>query len=300
MPELPEVETTRRGLAPLIGSTLSSARVYQPSLRWPIDVDFQTLIGLSLVRLERRAKYLIAEFSESATLGHSGALDSEPAAGRRVLVHLGMSGSLRIEPKGTERLKHDHVVLEFDLPASLSPSQKLMCDQLGPRVQLHYHDPRRFGAMLDFDAHAARLTQLGPEPLSDAFDSKHLFVAAKSSSRAIKTLIMDQAVVVGVGNIYATESLFLAGLSPKRPAKTLTQDDAERLVFRIKEVIAKAIDLGGSTLRDYRGANGQTGYFQQTLLAYGRAGEPCVNCQNRLINERIGQRASVFCEHCQR
>jgi formamidopyrimidine-DNA glycosylase len=271
MPELPEVETTRKGLEPLLGGVLKKAQVFQSSLRWPIDVDFERLTDQQLLSIERRAKYLILRFERAA-----------------ILLHLGMSGSLRLEPVNTQRLKHDHVVLEFGLAKSGDP------------LALHYHDPRRFGSILTLEANQRLLDSLGPEPLSDDFNATSLLMSLGKTSRPIKTTIMDQKVVVGVGNIYATEALFLAGISPLRPAYKLTLKEVARFVDLIKQVITKAIELGGSTLRDYRGVSGETGYFQQTLLAYGRAGEPCVNCGHQLINERIAQRASVYCLHCQK
>ena len=270
MPELPEVETTRKGLEPLIGAVLEKADIFQSSLRWPIDVDFDQLIGCQLMSIERRAKYLILRFDQ-----------------RAILLHLGMSGSLRLESVDAERLKHDHVELHFTLPVDKQV------------LALHYHDPRRFGSILGLEANQRLLDLLGPEPLSDDFNASSLARQLCKTARPIKTTIMDQKVVVGVGNIYATEALFLARISPHRPANQLSTHEILRLVDWIKQVIGKAIELGGSTLRDYRGVSGETGYFQQTLLAYGRAGEPCVNCGQLLKTERIGQRASVFCQHCQ-
>ena len=266
MPELPEVETTKTSLLPLIDQTVQSVQVYQSSLRWPIPEDIQKLKGQKLIRLSRRSKYILAEFEHDT-----------------MLWHLGMSGSFRICDGHEELRKHDHLVIQFD------------------DIQLRYHDPRRFGCILwlDQSSQTKLIDTLGPEPLSEAFNADYLASKFKTKNVGAKVAIMDNHIVVGVGNIYATESLFNLGIHPAQPASSLNRDQIEKLVIEVKRILKQAIDLGGSTLRDYTNAMGENGYFQQTLLAYGRAGEMCVNCETTLENLKLGQRASVFCPQCQ-
>ena len=266
MPELPEVETTKTSLLPLLNETVLDVQVRQASLRWPIPNDIQKLIGQKLIHLSRRSKYILAEFEQDT-----------------MLWHLGMSGSFRICENAEELRKHDHLIIQFE-------------DQ-----QLRYHDPRRFGCILWLDEQSKNklIDTLGPEPLSDAFNADYLAQKLKNKSTAIKVAIMDNHIVVGVGNIYATESLFNLGIHPAQPAKDLNPIQIEKLVVEIKRILKQAIDLGGSTLRDFSNAMGENGYFQQTLLAYGRVGEMCVNCETILENIKLGQRASVFCPECQ-
>ena len=266
MPELPEVETTKTSLLPLLGQTVLKVVVHQPSLRWPIPNDLQKLVGQKLIQLTRRSKYILAQFEQDT-----------------MLWHLGMSGSFRICDEHDELRKHDHFILQFD------------------DVQLRYHDPRRFGCILWLDEYSQSklIDTLGPEPLSEAFHADYLFNRFKTKNTAIKVAMMDNHIVVGVGNIYATESLFNLGIHPAQPASSLTFQQVEKMVIEIKRILKQAIDLGGSTLRDYSNAMGENGYFQQTLLAYGRAGEMCVNCETTLENLKLGQRASVFCPQCQ-
>ncbi|TXJ09172.1 MAG: bifunctional DNA-formamidopyrimidine glycosylase/DNA-(apurinic or apyrimidinic site) lyase [Acinetobacter sp.] len=266
MPELPEVETTKASLAPLLGQTVQAVTVHNASLRWVIPDDIQQLQGQTLVALQRRSKYIIADFGR-----------------QKMLWHLGMSGSFRICQPSEERRKHDHVIFDFG------------------EQQLRYHDPRRFGCILwlDENTQTKLIDTLGVEPLSDAFNRDYLVEKLKHKSTAIKVALMDNHVVVGVGNIYATESLFNTKIHPAQPASSLTPKQIAQLVIEIKRILKQAIDLGGSTLRDYSNAMGENGYFQQTLLAYGRAGEMCVNCETTLENLKLGQRASVFCPQCQ-
>ena len=266
MPELPEVETTKTSLLPLIGQQVKSVTVHESRLRWPIPEDLQRLQGQKLLKLTRRSKYILAEFERD-----------------RMLWHLGMSGSFRLCEAHEDKRKHDHLIIQFD------------------DMQLRYHDPRRFGCILWWDAETESklLTPLGPEPLSDAFNAEYLMQKLKNKQVGIKVAVMDNHVVVGVGNIYATESLFNLGIHPAQPASSLKPHQVEQLVLEIKRILKQAIDLGGSTLRDYTNAMGENGYFQQTLLAYGRAGEMCVNCETTLENLKLGQRASVFCPQCQ-
>lgn len=266
MPELPEVETTKTSLLPLIDQKVISIQVNNPSLRWPIPENIQKLIGQKLLKLTRRSKYILAEFEHDT-----------------MLWHLGMSGSFRLCDANTEIRKHDHLIIQFE------------------DDELRYHDPRRFGCILwlDESSQTKLIDTLGPEPLSDTFNAEYLASKLKNKNIATKVAIMDNHVVVGVGNIYATESLFNMGIHPAQPASSLSFDQIEKLVIEIKRILKQAIDLGGSTLRDYTNAMGENGYFQQTLLAYGRAGEMCINCETTLENLKLGQRASVFCPQCQ-
>lgn len=266
MPELPEVETTKTSLLPLLNQKVLSVQVNNSSLRWPIPNDVNQLVGQRLIGLTRRSKYILAQF-ENVTM----------------LWHLGMSGSFRLSDSRDALRKHDHFIIQFD------------------DIQLRYHDPRRFGCILWLDDHAQSklLDTLGPEPLSEAFNADYLEQKFKNKSVAVKVAIMDNHIVVGVGNIYATESLFNLGIHPAQPASSLTRPQIEKFVIEIKRILKQAIDLGGSTLRDYTNAMGENGYFQQTLLAYGRAGEMCINCETTLENIKLGQRASVFCPECQ-
>ncbi|OTG64774.1 bifunctional DNA-formamidopyrimidine glycosylase/DNA-(apurinic or apyrimidinic site) lyase [Acinetobacter silvestris] len=266
MPELPEVETTKTSLLPLIGQKVVSVQVRESRLRWAIPEDMTRLEGQKLIQLTRRSKYILAEFEHDT-----------------MLWHLGMSGSFRLCESDTELRKHDHVMIQFE------------------DIQLRYHDPRRFGCILWLDQHSQSklIDTLGPEPLSDSFNAAYLADKLKSKNVGIKVAIMDNHVMVGVGNIYATESLFHLGIHPAQPASSLSMHQIEKLVSEIKRILKQAIDLGGSTLRDYSNAMGENGYFQQTLLAYGRTGEMCVNCETTLENLKLGQRASVFCPQCQ-
>lgn len=267
MPELPEVETTKTSLLPLLHHRIQSVTVRDSRLRWAIPDDISRLVGQELRALKRRSKYILAEFETD-----------------QMLWHLGMSGSFRLCTAQDELRKHDHLILTFD-----------------DGTELRYHDPRRFGCILWLnDEHQKKLIDtLGPEPLSDAFNADYLYEKLRTKQVGIKIAIMDNHVVVGVGNIYATESLFNQGIHPAQPANTLSSEQIAGLVVEIKRILSHAIQLGGSTLRDYTNAMGENGYFQQTLLAYGRAGEMCVNCETTLENMKLGQRASVFCPQCQ-
>ncbi|WP_151840213.1 bifunctional DNA-formamidopyrimidine glycosylase/DNA-(apurinic or apyrimidinic site) lyase [Acinetobacter soli] len=267
MPELPEVETTKTSLLPLLHHRVQSVTIRDSRLRWAIPDDISRLVGQELRALKRRSKYILAEFETD-----------------QMLWHLGMSGSFRLCTAQDELRKHDHLILTFD-----------------DGTELRYHDPRRFGCILWLnDEHQKKLIDtLGPEPLSDAFNADYLYEKLRTKQVGIKIAIMDNHVVVGVGNIYATESLFNQGIHPAQPANTLSSEQIAGLVVEIKRILSHAIQLGGSTLRDYTNAMGENGYFQQTLLAYGRAGEMCVNCETTLENMKLGQRASVFCPQCQ-
>lgn len=274
MPELPEVETTRRGIAPhLEGNAFSGVTVRQSRLRWEIPALAQLLPGLTVEAVRRRAKYLLIPCgNEHGTAG-------------TLIMHLGMSGSLRVLPADTPARKHDHLDLV-----------------LGAQC-LRLRDPRRFGAVLWTDnnpLHHPLLANLGPEPLSPGFNTDYLLIQARRRKVAIKQLLMDNKVVVGVGNIYASESLFLAGIHPHRPCNRIGERRIAQLVEQVKAVIAAAIEKGGTTLRDFQHEDGKPGYFQQQLLVYGRQGDPCVRCATPLKALQIGQRTSTYCPRCQR
>jgi len=270
MPELPEVETTRRGIAPhLIGQRVSRVLVRERRLRWPIPEDLDVrLSGQRIEAVERRAKYLLIK-AETGTL----------------ISHLGMSGNLRLVEAGLPAAKHEHVDIELESGLSL-----------------RYTDPRRFGALLwsELPLEHELLARLGPEPLTELFDGERLYQLSRGKAVAVKPFIMDNAVVVGVGNIYATEALFAAGIDPRRAAGTVSRARYLRLAQEIKRVLAHAIERGGTTLRDFIGGDGQPGYFQQELFAYGRGGQFCKVCGSTLREVKLGQRASVYCPRCQR
>ena len=299
MPELPEVETTKTSLTPLLGQRVTDVQVFQPKLRWLMPDNLMQLIGYTLQNVERRAKYLLLTLTPSA-ISAEGISDSpNPSAPHTLIMHLGMSGSLQQYPLGTKKRKHDHLILLFD--------------DNRQQTQLHYHDPRRFGAVLWHKDYAHKLLDhLGPEPLSADFTADYLYhliqrtesteqgLRKRAIARPIKSVIMEQQVVVGVGNIYAAESLYLANIHPATPACQLSFEQISILVAHIKAILQKAIALGGSTLRDFTVANGQTGYFQQTLNVYGRQGEPCPQCAEVLDSIKLNGRASVYCPRCQR
>jgi formamidopyrimidine-DNA glycosylase len=271
MPELPEVETTLRGLEPhLLGQRICGVAIRHPQLRWPIPLNLQKILhGQTIHSVSRRAKYLLVEF------GHG-----------TLILHLGMSGSLRILPADTPAEKHDH----FDL---LLANGQLM----------RLRDPRRFGAVLWHEGDVAQhplLDKLGPEPLQEYFDVDHLCRVTRHRNAAIKLLIMDNHIVVGVGNIYANEALFRAGIRPQLAAGKLSKPRCARLVQTIRETLTEAIALGGSSLRDFVNSDGKPGYFQQHYWVYGRAGEPCHACGTSIKQIRQGQRSSFYCPVCQR
>ena len=269
MPELPEVETTRRGIEPhIVGKRVKALHVRQPRLRWPVPPAIHEAEGRKLQAVQRRGKYLLLRFSNGT-----------------IIAHLGMSGSMRIAARGEPPLFHDHVDLE--------------CSD---GTLLRYCDPRRFGAWLwtrDDPLQHELIVRLGPEPLTEAFNVDYLVARAKGRKSSVKTFIMDSHVVVGVGHIYANEALFMAGIHPKRPAGRISRARYARLVSAIKAVLAASIDMGGTTLRDFVGGDGKPGYFKQTLRVYGRAGQPCVGCKGPLTEIRLGQRSTVFCKLCQ-
>ncbi len=275
MPELPEVETTRRGLSPhLTGVRLQHMMVHNGRLRWPIPPDLPaTVAGQQVQRIDRRGKYLLVVL-ETGTL----------------LIHLGMSGSLRVVDQGAPRKTHDHVVWTWDTPPGETPRE------------LRFHDPRRFGCCLwlteNPDQHPL-LCHLGPEPLTDAFGDDHLYRLSRGKRVPVKAFIMDSRVVVGVGNIYANEALFRVGIHPLRLAGRISAARYAQLQTAIRDILQQAITQGGTTLRDFVNGSGEPGYFQQTLSVYGRAGAPCVTCGRPLTEVRLSARSTVYCGHCQ-
>jgi formamidopyrimidine-DNA glycosylase len=270
MPELPEVETTRRGIAPhLIGRRVEAVIVRQPRLRWPVPRTLrEKLPGQRIDAVERRAKYLLVHTSAGS-----------------VLLHLGMSGSLRVLAEETMPGAHDHVDWRLDSGHIL-----------------RYTDPRRFGSQLwqPLGATHKLLVALGPEPLSGDFDGVYLWKMSRGRAAPVKTFLMDQKIVVGVGNIYASEALFAAGIHPKRAAGAVSLARYERLAAEVKRILDHAITRGGTTLRDFISPDGTPGYFEQELFVYGRAGEACKVCGTPIRVVTLGQRSTFFCPRCQR
>lgn len=269
MPELPEVETSRRGIEPhLVGQTIQHLVVRQSKLRWPVPSQLITLKNQQIISVQRRAKYLLIELSCGW-----------------IIIHLGMSGSVRILPARSTAQKHDHIDM-----------------LLSSGMMLRYTDPRRFGAWLWCDDLATSnvLRHLGPEPLSEAFNNDYLFTKSRKRTTAIKSWIMDNKIVVGVGNIYASESLFLAGIHPDRAAGSLTKVEITQLVQGIKTILQQSIERGGTTLRDFLQSDGKPGYFAQELQVYGHAGEKCHRCKQEIKRGKHGQRTTFYCPTCQR
>jgi len=270
VPELPEVETSRRGIEPwMVGSRIESVQVRDRRLRWPVPAEIESrLAGQRVESLRRRAKYLLFD-----------------TANGTAMLHLGMSGSVRIIDSAEPPMAHDHIDILLD-------SGKAM----------RFRDPRRFGSFLwtdDVDNHPL-IRNLGPEPLSERFDGGYLWQRARGRRLAIKPFIMNASVVVGVGNIYASESLYLAGIHPKRRADRTSKIRMHTLADAIKDVLDRAIKAGGTTLRDFHGGDGQPGYFQQKLDVYGRAGEACRRCGATVSAVVLGQRSTFYCKNCQR
>lgn len=271
MPELPEVETTCRGIAPHVtGARVTEVIVRRKDLRQPVSKNLAAIEGHRIANVWRRSKYLLLGIDDGHTL----------------LIHLGMSGSLRVLSPSTAWKTHDHVGIT-----------------LGNGKQLRFHDPRRFGLVLllggDPLAHPL-LKDLGPEPLDEGFTAAHLQAACTKRSAAIKLVVMDAKVVVGVGNIYASEALFRAGIHPRTAARRLSKPRLARLVDSIRAVLADAIADGGTTLRDFLNSDGQPGYFKQRLFVYERKGEPCRVCGTPIRHAVIGQRSTYWCPKCQK
>jgi formamidopyrimidine-DNA glycosylase len=271
LPELPEVETTRRGVEPhAVGRRIVRLAVHEPRLRWPVAPEMARQVAGQRIRATgRRAKYLLFRL-DAGTL----------------LLHLGMSGSLRVLPARTARGAHDHVELVLDSGQSL-----------------RFNDPRRFGSLHYTEQPVAEhplLKRLAPEPLEPAFNAAYLWSVTRRRRVSIKHLLMDSHLVVGVGNIYASEALFKARIRPQRPARSLSRADAARLVRAVRAVLRAAIRVGGTTLRDYVGADGNAGYFRQKLFVYERAKKPCRTCRTPLRHLKQGQRSSYYCPRCQK
>lgn len=271
MPELPEVETTRCGIEPhLKNKTISKMVIRQHQLRWAIEKHLATSLTQQRIRqVTRRGKYLLLHCTQGT-----------------LIIHLGMSGSIRILQQEIRASKHDHVDIV-----------------LVNGTSLRFNDPRRFGCVLWTDEDPLLhplLKELGPEPLTTEFDAEYLYQRSRNKNIAIKLFLMDSKVVVGVGNIYANEALFAAGIHPLSPAKLIDKKQYNKLVLVIKKILTKAIESGGTTLRDFTKSDGKPGYFSQQLKVYGRGGLPCVKCKTELQETRLGQRATVFCSTCQK
>ncbi len=270
MPELPEVETTRRGIKPYIQDQIvTQVIVRQARMRWPIPLSLHDMEGQKILSVKRRGKYLLLETSQGTAI-----------------LHLGMSGSLRVVDAGSAHEKHDHVDIAF-----------------ANNKAIRLRDPRRFGAVLwtvDDPLQHKLIRSLGPEPLSDNFDADYLYTQSRGRTVSIKQFIMNGHVVVGVGNIYACESLFKAGISPKKAAGKVSKKRYKKFVAMIKDVLAHAIEQGGTTLKDFVQAEGKPGYFQQQLNVYGRTDEACSVCGSPIKKITQGQRSTFYCAKCQR
>jgi formamidopyrimidine-DNA glycosylase len=269
MPELPEVETVKRGIeAKIIGQKILDVVVRNPNFRWKVPSNVnKVLTNSKILNVKRRAKYLIITTSTSD-----------------VLVHLGMSGNLKLVNSKTDYLKHDHVEIILDSGKSL-----------------RLNDPRRFGCFLicpDYEQHPLIIEQ-GIEPLTSKFNGEYLLKHLKNKNVSIKTLIMNAKIVVGVGNIYASESLFKAKVLPNKPASQITIEEANEIVSCIKDTLKKAIKAGGTTLKDHSQIDGKPGYFAQKLLVYGREGEQCFQCESIIQKIILGQRSTFYCNNCQ-
>lgn len=270
MPELPEVETTKRGICPHITNQIIHAvEVRNSSFKIPVSSNLSQLCqNKTIIQVIRRAKYLIIQLSQGW-----------------ILIHLGMSGRLRLEPQNAPIFKHDHISMH-----------------LSNHKTLIFSDPRRFGLFLYMDVNPYEhkfLAPLGPEPLSNDFHGNYLFTKINNRNKAIKSLIMDNYIVVGVGNIYATESLFFSRIHPDTPGKAISLDSCHLLVTHIKSILQQAIQLGGTTLRDFYNYDGKPGYFTMALKVYGRNKLPCMECNTIITTRIIGGRASAFCPQCQ-
>ncbi|MBB1406111.1 bifunctional DNA-formamidopyrimidine glycosylase/DNA-(apurinic or apyrimidinic site) lyase [Pseudoalteromonas sp. SG44-5] len=269
MPELPEVEVSRMGITPhVLNQVVTKVNIHNGSMRWPVPDDVYQLTGLTVTGVERRAKYLLLHCELGATI-----------------LHLGMSGNLRVVSANEPLKKHDHIEFIF-----------------ANGKALRLNDPRRFGCCLwqaPGSVHKL-LAKLGPEPLTDEFFAKQVYQQSRNKKVPVKQFIMNNAIVVGVGNIYANESLFKAGIDPRREAGKVSLKSFEALIPIIKDTLAAAITQGGTTLKDFAQSDGKPGYFAQQLLVYGRKGQPCLVCKSELQEVRLGQRSTVFCGKCQK
>ncbi len=271
MPELPEVETTRLGVSPhVLGRKVARMEVRERRLRWAVTASLEEAVrGRRVDAVDRRGKYLLFRIGTGT-----------------MMLHLGMSGSLRMTSAEEPVRKHDHVDMVME----------------GGQV-MRFHDPRRFGCLLWLPGDPYQhplLAELGPEPLGADFSGDYLYQRSRGRKAPVKAFIMDSHIVVGVGNIYANEALFAAGIHPASPAGSISKARYERLEREVRDILARAIEVGGTTLRDFVGGDGKPGYFQQTLMVYGRGGEACRGCGGLLREIRQGQRATVFCPRCQR
>jgi formamidopyrimidine-DNA glycosylase len=271
MPELPEVETTLQGIKPFVlKQKIQSITVRHHGMRWPVPADLSPLLSGEIIQqIWRRGKYLLFQTSQ----GH-------------LILHLGMSGSLRIFTHDAPAKKHDHIDI-------LLANGKL----------LRFRDPRRFGALLwttDEPLLHPLLSHLGPEPLDSSFSGKYLWEKSRKRKVPVKSFLMDSKIVVGVGNIYATEALFAAGILPKTAAGKISLLQYEKLVKELKKVLKAAIQQGGTSLKDFVNSEGKKGYFSVKLKVYGRGGKECVTCGTKLKDSRLGQRGTVYCPHCQK
>lgn len=270
MPELPEVETTRLGIKdPILGKKITELVIRQYQLRWPIPSELRSLLkGQVLKDLTRRAKYILFHFKVGT-----------------LILHLGMSGRLSVFKDSALPKKHDHLDMLFS-----------------NGYILRFTDPRRFGAILFTKEPPHKhplLSSIGPEPLTDDFNGAYLFEAAKGRKVAVKIFIMNSKIVAGVGNIYAAEALFMAKIHPETRASDVTHKQYQKLATAIKKILLKAIEKGGTTLKDFMKPSGRPGYFSLALKVYGKAGKPCERCGTQLKSLRIGQRATVYCPTCQ-
>lgn len=270
MPELPEVETTKRGIEPhILEITVDRVTVRQAKLRWPIpEILVTRLPGHQFKNIHRRGKYLLLQ-SQVGTL----------------IIHLGMSGSLRLADESSPYRKHDHVDIVFS-----------------NRLCLRFHDPRRFGCMLwtaENPYYHPLLASLGPEPLSSDFTGNYLYRVSRNRKVAIKSLLMQSQIVVGLGNIYVNEALFLSGIDPRRSAARISEKRMDRLCNAISAILKRSIQQGGTTLRDFVNESGEPGYFQQRLNVYNKSGEPCPQCAMPIRHCRTGQRSTFYCSNCQ-
>ena len=271
MPELPEVETTRRGIIEHVQNrVVERVEIHNPSLRWPVSNDLVSILpGQTIHHVGRRSKYLLFKFDHGT-----------------LIFHLGMTGHLRISPQGVPKRKHDH----FEL-------------FLSDKMVLRFNDSRRFGAILWTEKDPLlheRLVDLGPEPCGDKFNSDYLYEKSRRRKIAIKQLIMDARVVVGVGNIYANEALFRAGISPSKLAGRIDKSGCSRLVESVNQVLLEAVNAGGTTIRNFFDSSGKPGYFKAKLNVYGRSGQGCVTCNATIKTRKIGQRSTFFCPKCQK
>ncbi|WP_154224098.1 bifunctional DNA-formamidopyrimidine glycosylase/DNA-(apurinic or apyrimidinic site) lyase [Marinicella rhabdoformis] len=271
MPELPEVETTKRGIEKaIIGNEISGVWTSGKNLRYPISPKLAAVTGLSVVDVSRRAKYLLIALND----------------GSHLLYHLGMSGMMRLRDSGYKPEKHDHVIIRF----SAAP-------------ELVFHDPRRFGCVVKVDDEINQhplIKRLGPEPFDEVFTPAYLKRLSKNKTTPVKTFIMNNDVVVGVGNIYASEALFQAGIHPHRKAGNISLKRFGKLHEAVIGVLTDAINAGGTTLKDFHQSDGKPGYFQQKLMVYGRHEQKCFNCNSLIKKVITGQRSTFYCPHCQR